>query len=64
MLLGRDMDRPRHPDETTTRIAAFVPPDDEEVPWIRVLVRNAPWMETTSSSGSVQEQEEAPVAQD
>jgi hypothetical protein len=33
------MDRQRHPDETTTRIAAFVPEDEDEVPWIRVLVR-------------------------
>jgi hypothetical protein len=57
------MDRPRHPDETTTRMAAFVTPEDEEVPWIRVLVRNAPWMETTSSTGSAQEHDDAPVDQ-
>lgn len=34
--------RPRHPDETTTRIAAYVAPDDEDVPWIRVMVRQGP----------------------
>jgi hypothetical protein len=58
------MDRPRHPDETTTRIAAFVAPDDEDVPWIRVLVRNAPWLEGASSTASRQQDDEAAEGQD
>ena len=41
-------DRPRHPDETTTRIAAYVAPDDEDVPWIRVMVRQAPALSSLS----------------